>query len=57
MGRERVHRPIRDRGPQTEPGTSAGRAPTSTPEGIAVNEYEIICKGTVIIGSLRSVRS
>jgi hypothetical protein len=32
--------------------------PPQPPKGIAMNDYEIICKGIVIIGSLQSaVRS
>lgn len=27
------------------------------PKGIAMNEYEVICKGTVIIGSLQAADS
>jgi hypothetical protein len=49
--------------PDPDPGSSArtwfqrrGRHRIQ-PKGIAMNDYEVICKGIVIIGSLQAVRS
>jgi hypothetical protein len=50
--RECTRDPIRSRGPQHEPGSSAEKA-TTVHEEIEMDDYEVICKGIVILGSLQ----
>jgi hypothetical protein len=54
---ERATRPIRRPPPQRNPWSIANRAGNS--KEIDMNDYDVLCKGTVIIGSLlvRDVRS
>jgi hypothetical protein len=53
MGRERCRRPIRGPAPQRNPWSIATRAGTS--KEIDMNDYDVLCKGTVIIiGCLRA---
>jgi hypothetical protein len=53
-GPRRDRRPIRRGPPQPESCSSAGRESTAGTKEIEMNEYEVICKGTVVIGSLQS---